>query len=675
MIKKVYLLFLVVVLVLVAGCTSESSNEESKGKTSEEKTIDEPEVLFSYEEGENDRYKIYSVTSSYDASTVLFSTEETIKREDEKYHYVVTGNKDAIDLRDLSTSEDEKESCSQDHISPNGQYLVERCLKMDHAFMIYDLKAEEIIHEEPEFEEYGARVVGITNDAEVAVKSKDGDILSIYDIQNNKVEEYSLPELTGKDTEQFENLVISNDGQKILIDAFFRLYLLDRSSGELEEIINLDSYHEQYEKEELYLLMPKLSPDGKYAYIRISENRSDSLYVSHNFINLETGDIQSFTDFEYDNIGEIDEKGRMFLADSEELFLYSIPDNVTYRIPELDLSTYAGDFTLSGDGNYLLYSDKKGDDVKMNYLYKVALGDVNTYETEDLKAIPEVLEDMSKPGEGNTDAEALQLNEVKEDLHNMYPELWNSIANVQYPTEFPEEVKHISYQVNPERYGQTISFVSDSTKRKQMSFTAVDRTEDDHKEVCIRDDLELTETKDGVDYYFYLFNNDEGEISFAKDGWCYTIEGEDFTEEEYFNAAYSLAEAGEVPHELPIDEVVFPTKVPIQNPFISNYYIYHHAFDQSHKYIVEYRGDGENDLDIDLEINKNEPNFYDSKENETIELKNGMEGLFNEEHLRLFMFDGDYYYSVEADIGNEELAEFGLENVKNALVEVGNSVQ
>ncbi|PAV30943.1 hypothetical protein CIL05_04305 [Virgibacillus profundi] len=678
MTRKIYYFGLVILIILLAACSSDSSNEETPvaEETSNAEAPLEPEVLFSYEEGEDDRYEIHNITSSYDASTVLFNTKETIKRDDERYDYVVYGGKDAVELRELSTSGDEEEACQQENISPNGQYLIVKCLKMDHAFMIYDLEKDEIIHEEPEFEDYGTDVMGITNDMEVVLKSIDGDLLSIYNVENKQTEEYSLPKLTGIEDEVFENFAISNDGQKILINAFYRLYLVDRGTGELQEILNLDSYQEQFETEELYLYSQRFSPDGKYAFIKISENTSDPIYQSHNFINLETGEIQSFSEFEYNRIGDIDENGRVLLTDSDdEIYIYSIPDEETYRIPDLDLSTYADEFTLSTDGNYLLYSDKKSDEVKTNYVYKVALGDVSTYETTDFMATPEELEELeSSPGEGDTTADSIELSPVEEDVNNLYMENWNNISNVLYPTEFPEEVESISYRVNTGRYGQTIKFVSDSTVRKDMSFTAVDRTGEDHPAVCIDDDLELTETKDGIDYYFYLFSNDEGEISFVKDEWCYTIEGEDFTEEEYFTVAYSLAKAGEIPHELPIDEVSFPTELPIQDVIVSRNALYHYD-EMKHKYVVDYYGDNENDVKIDFEIDQNEPDFYDYEENESIELTNGMEGSYNEEYLRVFMYDDKYYYTIKADIDNELIDKLGIENIKNALIEVGNSVE
>ncbi|UOQ84712.1 hypothetical protein [Gracilibacillus salinarum] len=685
MTKNIYLIGLIASLFLLAACSSSKDSSQNLTETisGNEPTEEENEAslekkaLFTYEEPENATYDIHSVKISNDASTVLFSTVESIKREDERSNYLKYEGNEAIDLNDLSTSDNEEESCRQAQVSPNGQYIILNCLKMDHEFMIYDSQKEEIVHNEPTFENYGSEVKGITNEMEVILRSIDGDILTVYNPEAKESEEYNLPDMTGHESESFDEISITNDGQQLLVDAFYRLYLLDRETGNLEELVNLDSYHEQFDTEDLFLYNRKLSPNGEYAYFEISENSPDPLYQSHNFMNLETGETQSYTDFEYDDVGDIDNNGRILLVESEDLYIHSIPEKLTYQLPNLDFnSTYAGYYTLSGDGISIIYADKESDEVKVNYLYQAALGEVTSYATTDFLAQEENLEKMTRPGmDSSVSSDSIPFSEVNEDLTTMYQKIWNNTAALHYPTEFPEEVNRINYSVGMDTYGQTIRFATDSNKRTDMSFQAFDNAEEDQKESCYNDDLELVETKDGIDYYFYLYNNDEGELSFVKNDWCYIIDGEDFSEEEYLALAYSFAEAGETPHELPIEQVNFPTRLPIEDVIISSHNVYHYASDNTHKYVVSYYGDGENDIAVDLEILQDEPTFYDWEENESIELSNGTEALFNEEHLILFLYDGNYYYDIEADIDNDQLDKLGLEKVKNSLIEVGNSIE
>lgn len=178
-------------------------------------------------------------------------------------------------------------------------------------------------------------------------------------------------------------------------------------------------------------------------------------------------------------------------------------------------------------------------------------------------------------------------------------------------------------------------------------------SDEDRKDYCINDDLELEETANGIDYYFYLFSSESTELAFVKDDWCYAIEGSGSTKEEVFAVADSMKTQGKQPSTLSIDDVKYPNEMPMTDPKVTRPYDvereagYHNLF-------VDYRG-AESGMTIEFEVSKEAPRQYEYDDIESVDMDTDMEGSLYESKHRLFLFDGTYYYTIQEAGGNESL--------------------
>ncbi|RDW17586.1 hypothetical protein CWR48_13785 [Oceanobacillus arenosus] len=682
--RKIALSILLFVLLL-AACSSDDSSEGTD--TSNEITSVEapqPESLFTYEFSEDDRFEFTGIDSSIDASTVLFSTKEEIKREEERSKYVIFDNKEAVNVKEISEAsaeELEDRSCSRTFVSPDGKYLTFSCSMDERWFVIYDTEEQKIVHHEQELDDISLDIFGITNDMEILLENNDGNIIAIYNLETKGMKEFVIPELSGIEDDAYTDLIPADNGKKVFMHNFLRLSVLDTETGKLEEIMNVEPYQERFKDQTEGIIIDslKVSPNGNYAFFRLDDTTSkDEIYQSINFVNMETGEITSFTDYDYQRFGTIDDNGNMILSDSEQVYLYNFDNKTNYHIPNVAVGVYTEYLTISGDGKHLLYADRIRDseETPAYELFHLPINELDSYEAIAFNATEENTKELL--GELNTNDKkngaGIAVNPIEEDVRKMFEEKWNQSATIPFPSSFPEEVASISDHIHSDSFGQTIQLnAAEITKRNEINFSANSYPDDDRKNYCINDDLELTETIDGIDYYFYLFSNEEVELAFVKDDWCYSIEGEGFTQQEMFDIADSMETQGKRPAELPLDDVKFAGELPNKHAKISSIHVSKHGTD-NYVFDVDYRGE-QDELKINYEAAKSEPTYYEDEETIPVELENSLEAHYNEPNLRLFVFDGTYYYMIEADVKNDLVNELGgKDKIKDALVGVGNSL-
>lgn len=686
--KKIVLPMLLLFLLL-AACSTDGATSKKEGKSSEKKKENpnhKPVSLFTYEFDDDDSYEFRGIDSAVDASTILFSTQEKVKRKKKRMNYTIYGDKEAMDLKEFSeaSSDDlEDRNCSRTHLSPNGHYITFSCALDERWFVVFDTEKDKVIHHEKEAEDPGIDIFGITNDMEVLLENTDRDTITIYNLETKKKREFNLPELSGHEDEYYERIIATNNGEKLLMHNFQRLYVLDTITGTVEKIVDVEPYTEKFKEETEGIILDnmKVSPNGKYAFYRLSDNTSkDDIYTSYNFINIESGKIQSFTDFDYEHYGTIDNKGNMLLSNSDGLFLYHIDSGENHLIPNVSPGVYTDYLTITGDGKNVLYADRVRDseETPAYELFQLKIGPLENYEVVEFQAKEEDTEKLlGETSKNETRLDEIALHPVKMDVRNLYTDFWNKTADIPYPSKFPEKTSRTSDHIHMDSYGQTIHLDADNTtQRKEIEYSAKDYTDEDRNNFCIDDDLELEKTKDGIDYYFYLFHNDEAELAFVKDDWCYSFEGKGFSKEEMFDIVDSMKTQGKKPNELPLDKVKFPTVLPIKNSEVSNIHVSKHA-DDNHVFHVEYRGEDDDEMKIKYEIVQKEPNSYKNKDSKEVELSDStMEGFYNDNKLRLFVFDGTYYYTIEPDVKNDLIKELGgKDKIKEILIEIGNSLE
>jgi hypothetical protein len=404
------------------------------------------------------------------------------------------------------------------------------------------------------------------------------------------------------------------------------------------------------------------------------------IYESINFANLETGETKSFTDFEYRNFRSIDNEGNMILGDNDQLYLYNIDSDIIYHIPNVDVRVYTEYITLTGDGNHLFYADRirPSEEQPAYELFHLPIGEPDNYEAVDFKGTSEDTEALlgeagTNSQSGNQDGE-IAMHPVQENVRQMFEEKRDESENVPYPASFPEEVSSISESISHDYFRQTIRLDSaELIKRDDLVYRVNTYPDRERKDFCIDDDLELAETMDGVDYYFYIFSNEDAELAFVKDDWCYALEGKGFSKEEMFGVIDSLETQGKRLSELPLEEIKFPAQLPHENTEIRRFHMTEQGSDYT--FFVAYFGN-ENELEITYEVTTSEPGEFDHEENEPVELNDSHEAYYNDSTYYLYIFDGTYYHTIRAEAKNEVMRELGgNENIKEALIEIGHSLE
>src|SRR5690625_7035958 len=102
----------------------------------------------------------------------------------------------------------------------------------------------------------------------------------------------------------------------------------------MEKLADVEPYQERFrdEVEDIMVGNVRFSPNGKYVFYKIGDSNSkDLIYASDNFLNLETGEKQTYNDFDYVN-GTIDNEGNMVLTDRKSTRLNSSHVAISYAV-------------------------------------------------------------------------------------------------------------------------------------------------------------------------------------------------------------------------------------------------------------------------------------------------------------------------------------------------------
>ncbi|MBS3682271.1 PD40 domain-containing protein [Ornithinibacillus massiliensis] len=678
--KKRFLILLM--LSFLVACSN--SGEETKGKQSEnddqanEETGETSlaiEVLYSYDHEESRDYSLQGIKTDSEGSAVVFTAKEDIDRKKDYYTYFIDRNDQVIEALELANDPDQERRCVDLNLSPDGKYLLYDCHDDGIHFSIYDLEEEETTHQIPEDDSLNRDdILGVSNDLTVYFETENDDWekqLTFYDVQTKTTQDYVLDDLLGTEHASISKIIPTDDGKQILIDTVVELYLFDTETGDVRKIEDVEPYQEEFDNNNLFIYNARLSPDGKYLYYSISENSSDPVYKEYFFHNLESGEVRVYGELDY-SVRNFDIHGNLLLEGDENLYLYNFDREETKIIPEIEVGVYSGYFTLTHNGQFIIYTDKeRNDDNYTTYLYRVSLGDINTYETTSFEA----QEERAREEVGQDE---IALSDASFEESDLFLELWDSSTSVMFPTEFPETVtdktNHYSGDPSKGRYSQTIYVDTTSHKREEINFTT---SKIDEGDTCpLLRDLEVVETKNGNDYYFHAYQNSDVEAGVLIDNVCYFIDAEDYTQDEMLSIVQSLEPIDTAFHELKMDGLKFPKKFPIGEPETRNPRVISYRDGETVDYLIDYRGDGENDIKMDLEIRNSEPKLYMNENTGfEVEVDGWEEAYFLEDRMNLHLYDGTYYYIIKLDISNDMLEAFGKDHVTETFIEIGESMK
>lgn len=680
--KSFTLLF--VLLLFLAACSSNSDHNNANnnndqttvnGENNEPEPL-ETEVLFSYDHDKSGDYEIQSILIDTDGKAMTFTGKEDIDRKTEYFTYVVDQNDHVFEGLELAEDENQDRRCTDMYVSPNGDYLVYDCHDDGIAFSVYDMNEEETIHQMEEPDSYIMDIYGISNDKVVYYEVENDDYeteLVLYDAEADAGTHYVLKDLFDTEEEpSFDRIIQSDDGQYLLINAFTELYLFDTEAKSAKEIVNVDPYVEEHDAD-IFIYNAKMSPDATYVYYEISENEMDPVYKEHFFHNLDNDEVTAFSELDYASVRGFDVDGNVLLEGDDQLHLYNVNSEETRIIPDVEVRTYTRYFTLSHSGEYLIYTDKDSndDDTYTQNLKRVSLGDISTYETTDLKAQEEKVE-------ADIGADVIVLTGETFNEEEQLMELWESSIDAMFPTVFPHDVKRKTnqYSGNPDdrRYTQTIYLESDD----EISFTAQAKTDRDY---CVGfDDLDLVDTIDGDDYYFYDYRNKDVEAAVSIDDMCYSFDAEEYTEDEMLEMAQSLEPIDEPVHDISLEDLKFPTKFPSERPGQTSPRVISYSDGEKVDFLMDYRSDRDDRKDSDIhmkfEIRTHEPNLFKNGNAErAVDVDGFDETYFFEDHMKLIMYDFTHYYVIKLEIDNDMLQAFGSDHIKDTFVEIGNSIK
>src|SRR5699024_7627312 len=573
--KKVIAIIGVLLLFLVA-CSSDSEDANENDDTSKKETESEEEnkplkkeILYSHDHEDSGDYSFQSIRTDASGKVITFTGLEDIDRKKEYFTFVVNQQDEVFEALELAEDENQDRRCTDLLVSPSGEYLVYNCHDDGIDFSIYDMNKEETIHQMEESDSYIMNIHAISDDKIVIYEVETDDYeteLVFYDAETDEKTSIVLEDLFDMEDVSFDTLIQTDDGQHLLINALTSLYMIDVENESAEEIVNVDAYAEEYDAE-IFIYNIEYSPDGKYSYYNISENDSDPVYSEFFFHNLDTDEVTGYSELDYSSIRGFDVNGNMLLKDDDLLYVYNAKEDVTRIIPDIEATTYMRYLTLSHDGKYIIYTDKESsdDDTYIQQLIRIELGDISSYETTELKAQQEKRESEIKEDE-------IVLTEETFDEKEQINELWENSVDVMFPTKFPGEVEGISNhyvgQEDQRRYLQTIRLKTDSIRDDNINFRAVIRENPDKCPGFA--DLDVVDTIDGNDFYFYDYKNRDVEAGIAIDDVCYYFDTEDHTEEEMKEMAASLEEIDKPVQTISFDDVLFPTKFPSEKPQATN---------------------------------------------------------------------------------------------------------
>ena len=679
--KKLIFLFILIFLVACASeGTEDAGGEQTNDTTDETEALTlSSEILFSYDHEDAGDYYLMSIQTDTDGKGIVFTEVEEIDRVTDYYTYFVNHDDEVIEGISLADDPDQERRCTNMFLSPNGQYLVYDCHDDGIEFSIYDLEQEEIIHQIPDFEIYVQDIVGISNDLMVYLQSTndDGDEqFTLYDVDNEASEHYIFDDIFDLEYPSFNTITPTNDGQKVFFDAITALFILNLDTGVVDEIANVEPLWETFDDDLIFIYNAMISPDGKYAYYNISDNSSDTDYSEYVFHNLETGEIDSYAEFDYQTVRNFDLHGNLLIAADDQPYLYNFETKETRVVPDIALDRHSGYMTLAHNGQFIFYTGKvkNDDDTYTQHLYRVTLGDTDTFETTSLPVKASVEREPIEPIEDDQiSLHDASLNEVE-----ILNSLWEDSTQVMYPTKFPEDLSYINNSFSGEPsdrdFTQFIYFDTGkvSSNRNDLNFSA-SIVENDDKCIALSD-LEVVKTIDGVDYYFYDYRNADVEAGVRIDNVCYIIKAEDYTEEEMLSMIESLEPIDTVFYDLPSDQFKFPTKFPIANPEARYPTLRSNQNGDSFSYSISYYGDEENDIKMVVDRRNNEPKLYMSeKHGFAVDVAGWDEAYFSEFSMELILFDGTDYYSIDLAISDDIVEALGIDELSKLYTEIGAS--
>ncbi|WYP26638.1 hypothetical protein NSQ54_00435 [Alkalihalobacillus sp. FSL W8-0930] len=679
---KKLIMLIAMMSVWVVGCSSNADVSEENEPTEEARTAEEDEssslseeVIFEYNhEGLSD-YDLQSLRTSASGETSVITGHEDIDRVSEYYTYVIDPSGEAVEGRKFALEEDVERRCVDMAPSPNGQYLLYNCHDEGIEFSVYDLEKDELIHQALETDDYVDELAGITDDLVVYMVTDTIDrelFITLYDVTSEEKTDFLLSELLETDDISLNGITPTADGSKVLIDTVLKLHLLDVESGEVTELASVEEAAEEFDSNNMFIYSATMSPDGKYLYYLITENRgSDSAFEEHYIMNLESGETDAYESIGHDRVIGFDINGNMLLKDDDQLVMHNLDTEETRALPDdIDLRSSTG-FHITINGDYVFYTDKdsEDDDTYTSRLFRVALGDIGTYGESEFKAV-----DVRERDEPEQDE--ITLTEQNANERDVLREVLESSTRVMYPTEFPETLDYRFNHTSEESYWQRINLDTSEYAKDQIDFRAYVH-EDEDRQCRLEDNAEVVDTMEGSDIYFYEFGNDDVELSVKIDNICYRYEARKYSQEEMIAMAKSMKPIEEPFHDMPIEEQRFPTLLPIQEVESMDPRLSTGRDGEIDSYFLEYKGEGTGDLTLKLTIkNGDEPSFFMNEEHgEFVELEGWETVFYVDDYTSLQLFDGTYYYEVEFDINNDILQAYGPEHVKETLIEIGDSFQ
>ncbi|MFK3939476.1 hypothetical protein ACI2JA_18385 [Alkalihalobacillus sp. NPDC078783] len=675
-------MLMVLMSIFVVGCSSDAEVSE-ENETSDEAVTEEEgessalseEIIFEYNhEGLSD-YDLQSLRTSASGETSVITGHEDIDRVSEYYTYVVDLTGEAVEGREFAQEEDVERRCVGLSPSPNGQYLLYDCHDEGIAFSVYDLENDELVHQAPETDDYIDDLAGITDDLIVYMVTDTIDrelLITLYDVKTEEKTDFSLSELLDTDDVSLNGITLTKDGSKVLIDTVLELYLLDIESGTVNELASVEEAAEEFDSNNMFIYQAKMSPDGTYLYYLITENRgSDSAFAEYYIMNLESGETAAYESMGHDQVVGFDSNGNMLLKDDDQLIMHNLETEETRAIPDdIDLRSSTG-FHITMNGDYIFYTDKDSEDdgTYTSRLYRVALGDIATFEESEFKAV-----DVRERDEPEQDE--IVLTEQNANERGVLRDVLESSTRVMYPTEFPETLDHRFNHASEESYWQRIHLDTSEYAKDQIDVRAYVH-EDEDRQCRMDDNAEVVDTMDGSDLYFYEFGNNDVELAVKIDNICYQYEARKYSQDEMVAMVKSMEPIEEPFQDMPIEEQQFPTLLPIQEVEQMNPRLSTGRDGEVDNYFLEYKGEGTGDLSLKLTIkNGDEPSFFMNEDyGDVVELDGWETAFYLDDYVRLLMFDGTYYYEVEFDINNDILQAYGPEHVKETLIKIGDSFE
>src|SRR5690625_2429571 len=205
LIVRKLLLDVFIIMILTAACSAENEtegadqpDEANQPEVTTGEAYAHPESLFTYEFSEDDRYDFTGIYPSHDGHTILFTTQEEIKRDSQRYEYIIIGDEEAKNVKELSEASDEDledRRCSRTNISPDGKYLTYSCASDERWFVVYDTEEQQVVHHQPQLEDRTLSLVGITNNMEVILENTDYNSIWMLHLETEEMVEFSIPEL------------------------------------------------------------------------------------------------------------------------------------------------------------------------------------------------------------------------------------------------------------------------------------------------------------------------------------------------------------------------------------------------------------------------------------------------------------------------------------------------